>query len=194
MKTLLVIPILLFLFSTRSMAQNLHNLEVGGGWAYVSSNFGVNGFNVGADYWFSPRVSGVFSYDDAWDTSSIGNFVLTPVGQIAIKSHLQNYLFGPRIAFAKKKIKTYEFVPFGEFQIGGTNLHSEVQQTSTGIRQTASDNAFSWMLGGGADYVFSDHWTARANLDFLRTHLANSGQSQLRLVIGVAYSIKSRNR
>jgi opacity protein-like surface antigen len=194
MKTLLVIPILLFLFSTRSMAQNLHNLEVGGGWAYVSSNFGVNGFNVGADYWFSPRVSGVFSYDDAWDTSSIGNFVLTPVGQIAIKSHLQNYLFGPRIAFAKKKIKNYEFIPFGEFQIGGTSLHSEVQQTSTGIRQTASDNAFSWMLGGGADYVFSDHWTARANLDFLRTHLANTGQSQLRLVIGVAYSIKSRNR
>jgi opacity protein-like surface antigen len=194
MKTLLVIPILLFLFSTRSMAQNLHNLEVGGGWAYVSSNFGVNGFNVGANYWFSPRVSGVFSYDDAWDTSSIGNFVLTPVGQIAIKSHLQNYLFGPRIAFAKKKIKNYEFIPFGEFQIGGTSLHSEVQQTSTGIRQTASDNAFSWMLGGGADYVFSDHWTARANLDFLRTHLANSGQSQLRLVIGVAYSIKSRNR
>jgi len=194
MKTLLVIPILLFLFSTRSMAQNLHNLEVGGGWAYVSSNFGVNGFNVGADYWFSPRVSGVFSYDDAWDTSSIGNFVLTPVGQIAIKSHLQNYLFGPRIAFAKKKIKNYEFIPFGEFQIGGTSLHSEVQQTSTGIRQTASDNAFSWMLGGGADYVFSDHWAARANLDFLRTHLANTGQSQLRLVIGVAYSIKSRNR
>jgi opacity protein-like surface antigen len=194
MKTLLVIPILLFLFSTRSMAQNLHNLEVGGGWAYVSSNFGVNGFNVGANYWFSPRVSGVFSYDDAWDTSSIGNFVLTPIGQIAIKSHLENYLFGPRIAFAKKKIKNYEFIPFGEFQIGGTSLHSEVQQTSTGIRQTASDNAFSWMLGGGADYVFSDHWTARANLDFLRTHLANSGQSQLRLVIGVAYSIKSRNR
>jgi opacity protein-like surface antigen len=194
MKTLLVIPILLFLFSTRSMAQNLHNLEVGGGWAYVSSNFGVNGFNVGADYWFTPRVSGVFSYDDTWDTSSIGNFVLTPVGQIAIKSHLQNYLFGPRIAFAKKKIKNYEFVPFGEFQIGGTNLRSEVQQTSTGIRQTASDNAFSWMLGGGADYVLSDHWAARANLDFLRTHLVNSGQSQLRLVIGVAYSIKSRNR
>jgi opacity protein-like surface antigen len=176
------------------MAQNLHNLEVGGGWAYVSSNFGVNGFNVGADYWFTPKVSGVFSYDDTWDTSNIGNFVLTPIGQIAIKSHLQNYLFGPRITFANKKIKNYEFTPFGEFQIGGTHLRSEVQQTISGIKQTASDNAFSWMLGGGADYIFSDHWAARANLDFLRTHLANSGQSQLRLVIGVAYSIKSRNR
>jgi hypothetical protein len=194
MKNLLVIPILLFLFSTRSMAQNLHNLEVGGGWAYVSSNFGVNGFNAGADYWFTPRVSGVFSYDDTWNTSNIGNFVLTPIGQIAIKSHLENYLFGPRIAFANKKIKNYEFMPFGEFQIGGTYLHSAIQQSSTGLKQTASDNAFSWMLGGGANFDISSHWAARANLDFLRTHLANAGQSQLRLVIGVAYSIKSRNR
>src|SRR4029077_20188049 len=147
--TFLVIPVLLFLFSPPSRAQKL---EVGGGWAHVSSNFGVNGFNAGADYWFTPRVSGVFSFDDALDTSNIRNFVLTPVGQIAIKSHLENYLFGPRIAFANKKIKNYEFMPFGEFQIGGTHLRSEVQQTSTGIKQTASDNAFSWMLGGGADY------------------------------------------
>jgi hypothetical protein len=55
------------------MAQNLRNLVVGGGWAYVSSNFGVNGFNVGAAYWFTPRVSRVFSYDDTWNTSNIAS-------------------------------------------------------------------------------------------------------------------------
>jgi opacity protein-like surface antigen len=54
---------------------------------------------------------------------------------------------------------------FAEFRIGGTYLHSEVQQSSTGLKQTASDNAFSWMLGGGADYVVSNHWAARINLD-----------------------------
>jgi opacity protein-like surface antigen len=187
--TFLVIPVLLFLFSTPSRAQKL---EVGGGWAHVTSNFGVDGFNAGADYWFTPRVSGVFSYDDTWNTSNIGNFELTSIGQIAIKSHLENYLFGPRIAFAKKNIKKYQFIPFAEVQIGGTYLRSEVQEPSTGIKRTASDNGFSWMLGGGADYVLSSHWAARANLDFLRTHLANAGQSQLRLVIGVAYSFQSR--
>jgi opacity protein-like surface antigen len=189
--TFLVIPVLLFLFSTPSRAQKL---EVGGGWAHVTSNFGVDGFNAGADYWLSPRVSGVFSYDDTWNTSTLGNFELTSIGQIAIKSHLENYLFGPRLAFAKKNIKTYQFIPFAEAQIGGTYLRSEVQQPSTGIKQTASGNAFSWMLGGGADYVFSDHWAVRANLGFLRSHLANAGQSQLRLVIGVAYSFQSRSR
>jgi len=187
--TFLVIPVLLFLFSTPSRAQKL---EVGGGWAHVTSNFGVDGFNAGADYWFTPRVSGVFSYDDTWNTSNIGNFELTSIGQIAIKSHLENYLFGPRVAFAKKNIKKYQFIPFAEVQIGGTYLRSEVQEPSTGIKRTASDNGFSWMLGGGADYVLSSHWAARANLDFLRTHLANAGQSQLRLVIGVAYSFQSR--
>jgi opacity protein-like surface antigen len=189
--TLLVIPILLFLFSTPSMAQKL---EVGGGWAHVTSNFGVNGFNAGADYWLSPRVSGVFSFDDTWNTSNLGNFVLTSIGQIAIKGHLENYLFGPRVAFANKKIKSYQFMPFAEVQIGGTYLRSEVQQPTTGLKQIASDNGFSWLLGGGADYVLSSHWAARVNLDFLRTHFANSGQSQLRLIIGVAYSFQSRNR
>jgi hypothetical protein len=187
--TFLVIPVLLFLFSPPSRAQTL---EVGGGWAHVTSNFGVDGFNAGADYWFTPRVSGVFSYDDTWNTSNIGNFELTSIGQIAIKSHLENYLFGPRVAFAKKNIKKYQFIPFAEVQIGGTYLRSEVQEPSTGIKRTASDNGFSWMLGGGPDYVLSSHWAARANLDFLRTHLANAGQSQLRLVIGVAYSFQSR--
>jgi opacity protein-like surface antigen len=189
--TFLVIPVFLFLFSTPSRAQKL---EVGGGWAHVTSNFGVDGFNAGADYWFTPRVSGVFAYDDTYDTSSLGNFVLTSIGQIAIKSHLENYLFGPRIAFAKKNIKSYQFIPFAEVQIGGTYLRSELQEPSTGIKRTASDNGFSWMLGGGADYVVSDHWAVRANLGFLRSHLANAGQSQLRLVIGVAYSFQSRTR
>jgi hypothetical protein len=72
--TFLVIPVLLFLFSTPSRG---HKLEVGDGWAHVTSNFGVDGFNAGADYWFTPRVSGVFSYDDTWNTSNIGNFELT---------------------------------------------------------------------------------------------------------------------
>ena len=193
MKTLLVIPILLFLFSTRSMAQNLHNLEVGGGWAYVSSNFGVNGFNVGADYWFTPRVSGVFSYDDTWNTSNIGNFVLTSYRPNCDQKPPSKLPIRPAHCFCQKEDKKLSnSYHLREFQIGGTYLRSEVQEPSTGIKQTASDNAFSWMLGGGADYVLSDHWAARANLDFLRTHLANAGQSQLRLVIGVAYSFKSR--
>jgi hypothetical protein len=188
---LLLVPVVLFSISAPSMAQNL---EVGGGWAHATGDFGLDGFNADIDYWFTPRVSGVLSYDNVWDTSNIGTFELTSIGQIAIKSHLQNYLVGPRIALATKRIKKYEFMPFAEIQIGGTHLHSEVQEASTGSKQVASGDGFSWMLGGGGDYVVSPHWAARANLGFLRTHLANSGQSRLRLVIGFVYSFESRNR
>ena len=192
--TFLVIPVLLFLFTTPSRAQRLGLLEVGGGWTYITSNFGQNGFNVGADYAFTPRVLGVATLDSAWNTSNLGNFVLTPIGQIAIKSHSENYLFGPRIVLRHQKIKQYELMPFVDVQIGGTYLNSAVEQPTTGLRETASDNGFSWLLGGGADYVLSNHWAARANLGFLRTHLANAGHSQLRLAIGVVYSFQTRTR
>ena len=48
------------------------------------------------------------------------------------------------------------------------------------------------MLGGGAGYVLSPHWAARANFDLLRTHFADSGQSRLRFVLGVAYTFGQR--
>lgn len=57
---------------------------------------------------------------------------------------------------------------------------------------SASDSAFSWMLGGGLEYLLNPHWSGRANLEFLRTHLANEGQSRLRLVLGVTYTFGSR--
>lgn len=44
------------------------------------------------------------------------------------------------------------------------------------------------MPGVGADYYFTPHWGARINLDFLRTHLNNEGQSRWRFGLGVTYS------
>jgi hypothetical protein len=192
--TFLLIPVLLFLFTTPSRAQRLGLLEVGGGWTYITSNFGQSGVNAAADYAFTPRVLGVASYDAAWNTSNLGAFVLTPIGQIAIKSYSYNYLFGPRIILKHQKIKKYELNPFVDVQIGGSYLHSAVEQPTTGAREAAADNGFSWLLGGGADYVLSDHWAARGDLGFLRTHLANAGHSQLRLSLGVVYSFQKRTR
>lgn len=43
-----------------------------------------------------------------------------------------------------------------------------------------------------AEYLLSPHWSGRANLDLLRTHIANEGQSRLRLVIGLTYTFGAR--
>jgi hypothetical protein len=130
-------------------------------------------------------------YDSTWDTSSLTNFAFTQVGGVATKSHLQSILLGPRVFFSTSWTDKHKLNPFGEAQFGVSHLSQQVTQTNT-PSVSASDNGFTWMLGGGADYVFSSHWSGRANLDFLRTHLANEGQSRLRLVLGVRYTFGNR--
>jgi hypothetical protein len=73
--------------------------ELNGGYAHISGDGGLDGFNVGAAAWFTPRVSIAFDYDSGWDTSHLGVFELTSTGVIVTKSKLQDYLLGPRIFF-----------------------------------------------------------------------------------------------
>jgi hypothetical protein len=178
---------------TLPQAARGQGLEVGGGYAHVTGDFGTDGFNVGAAWWFTKRVTMAADYDSTWDTSSLTNFTFTQVGAIATKSHLQSFLVGPRIFFSTNWTDKYKLYPFGEAQFGVSHLSQDVTQVGQPTL-SASDTGFTWMLGGGADYLFSDHWSGRANVDFLRTHLANEGQSRLRLVLGIRYTFGNRER
>jgi Outer membrane protein beta-barrel domain len=178
------------------LTASAQTFELNGGYTHITGDQGVDGFSVGTAVWFTHRVSIAADYDDAWDTSTIGQFELTQTGLIVSKSHLQNFLVGPRIFFPgviKSKDKHIaRLLPFGEAQFGVSHLNSTLEDKTTNVSQSASDNAFSWMLGGGADYRFSPHWVGRVKLGFLRTHLAESGQSRLRLSMGVAYTFGKR--
>jgi opacity protein-like surface antigen len=177
-------------------AQVVSKIEASGGWAHVTGNFGLDGFNVGIAGWFNPRVAVAFDYDGVYDTSTVGIFQLSNVGQISSHSHLQDFLFGPRIYFPglikTTKLKAGKrLTPFAEAQFGLSHLHSSVSQVNVGA-QSASDTAFSWMLGAGADYRLNPRWLARLKLDFLRTHFADQGQSRLRLCVEAAYTFGNR--
>jgi Outer membrane protein beta-barrel domain len=188
------------MWPARSRAQDL---ELSGGWEHATSDFGVDGFNLGAAWFFQPRLAIAAQYDGMWDTTRVGTFEFTSVGAIVAQSHLQDFLAGPRFYFPvytingdnnskrKSNHKVYRLYPFAEAQFGVSHLHQSIQQ---GIAPavTNSDSAFSWMLGGGVDYPLTDHWSARGNLDLLRTHLNASAQSRLRLGIGIAYTFGER--
>jgi hypothetical protein len=172
-------------------AQIFHNLEFSGGWTHSTGNNGLDGFNVGTGVWFTRRVEVAFNFDHIHDTTALAEFALTG-GLITTKNSLQNYLIGPRVFFGSKSVKIlHTLQPFGEFQIGGSHLHSEVSQVGAST-QRVSDNAGTWLLGGGGDVVFSRHWAGRINLDLLRTHFVDAGQSRLRIVFGVAYTMGNR--
>ena len=176
------------LIGSRASAQVL---EFNGGWQHITSDNGLDGLGLGVAAWFTPRVSLDFNYDTAYDTSKLGVFELTSVGAITVKNHLQDFMIGPRVFFAHRKIKKYYFEPFGEVRFGGGHLSTRL--TQVGVQSiSASDNAFEWLLGAGADYVLSPHWAARVNMDLLRTHFADTGQSRLQFGIGVAYTFGSR--
>jgi long-subunit fatty acid transport protein len=186
--SLLLVSFLTLMLPRAAQGQGL---ELNGGWAHVTSDFGTDGFNVGAAWWFTKRVTMAADYDSTWDTSSLSSFGFTQIGGIAVKSHLQSVLLGPRIFFSTDWTDKHKLNPFGEAEFGVSHLYQQVKQVNMPNLST-SDTAFSWMLGGGVDYLLTPHWSGRAKLDFLRTHLANEGQSRLRLVLGITYTFGSR--
>ncbi len=187
--------LLLFAFPLPASAQSV---ELSGGYTHISGDGGLDGFNVGAASWVTHRVSLAFDYDSGWDTSHLGAFELTQTGVIVTKSHLQDFLGGPRISFpgVLKNKQTYlpRLWPFAEVQLGCSHLNSRLEDPTTSVSQSASDNAFSWMVGGGADYRLSPHWVGRFKFDFLRTHFADTGQSRLRLGFGIAYTFGNEGK
>jgi hypothetical protein len=167
-------------------------LEVNGGYGHTSGDLGLDGFNVGASWWFTPRVSLAADFDGLWDASRVGVFELSSIGAVSVKSNMQNYLVGPRVFFPRAWKRYPRVVPFGELQFGMTHLHTTLHQVNLPDEATG-DSAFSWMLGGGADYLLRNHWAARVNVDLLRTHLADTGQSRVRFVMGIVYTFGTRN-
>ena len=189
MKSLSVFLALLLASPLLASAQSL---EVSGGYAHISGDNGTDGFNVGAAVRVMRRVSVAFDYDSAWDSSHLGAFELTQTGLIVSKSHLQDFLGGPRISFPGllKNKKTFlpRLWPFAEAQFGVSHLNSSLENPATNVSQSASDNAFSWMVGGGADYRLASHWMGRFKVDFLHTNFADTGQNRVRLGFGIAYT------
>ena len=75
-----------------------------------------------------------FDYDSTWDNSHLGAFELTGSGLIVTKSHLQDFLLGPRISFPGllKDKKTFlpRLWPFAEIEIGSSHLNSSLENPS----------------------------------------------------------------
>ena len=130
MKHLFVFFLLLLASSSLASAQGV---ELSGGYAHISGDGGLDGFNAGAALWLTNRVSIAVDYDSAWDNSHLGVFELTQTGVIITKSHLQDFLVGPRISFPgvlkDKKTHFPRLWPFAEVQLGGSHLSSSLVRT-----------------------------------------------------------------
>jgi hypothetical protein len=180
--------LLLVVVPTATWAQ----FEAGVSYTHLSGNNGLNGFSPSIGWQFNRYVTLVGQADFLWNTSRVGVFDLSrTTGAVTIKSNLQDYLGGARVYIigwkATKKLEKRKILPFGELLFGESRLHQELKDSLGTISLSASDHAFTWVMGGGVDYTLSARWLARGNLDLVRTHFVDSGQSRLRINIGLAY-------
>ena len=190
MKNALYALLVLCAFSLPALAQ--HNYEFGGGYAHVSGNGGLDGFTVATAYSPIPDFQLFLNYDGVFDHTTFGIFAFTQTGLTFVNSHAEGLMTGPRffvpgLLKGHGNIKGHTLHPFIEAGFGDYKLHSSVTQVSTGTT-SAEDRAFAWMIGGGGDFVAYRNFSARINLDLLRTHWVNEGQSHLRLTLGVFWS------
>ncbi len=183
------------------------NAGFNGGYTHITGYQGLNGFDVGAELIVQRPVSIAFDYDSGWNDSTLGVFQVSTVGLTSVKTHMQDWIIGPRayfpLVFKNRSNKEgpcgtswgslRSLMPFIEAQFGESHINSTLTSVGTGSI-SASDTAFTWELGGGADIKLNPRWAFRTKIDLLRTHFTSSGQSHARVVIGLAYSIKPREK
>jgi Outer membrane protein beta-barrel domain len=194
MKYALYAFLVLFSFSLPALGQE--DLEFTGGYRHASGDGGLDGYTVGAGWNPVPHFQLFLDFDSIYDHSNVSAFALTQTGTTIINSHLTEFLTGPRYLMpgllkGHGRIEGHRIIPWAGAGFGEARLHSEVRQQNLGTVQ-AADTAFVWMLNGGADWRLHPHWAVRGDVGLLRTHIASSGQSRLRIGITAVWSWRSR--
>lgn len=184
----------ILLFSLVASVNAFAQLEASFGYSHLSGNFGLDGFNAGLAYHVNRHVTLVGESEFLWDNSQVGVFDLSPtLASLRIKSNEQNYLGGARFRLigwkATHALEKRKLLPFAEVLMGVSRLNQKVTNivTTTPGNFDATDQAFTWALGGGTDYTITHNWLARGSIDFVRTHFVDSGQARVRVHLGLAY-------
>ena len=165
-----------------AMAQDNPKGEVAGNYTYV--NIDTNGSSLGRLNCHGGGGSA------AWNATSylgvVGEFSGCKVTGLpsGASAYTVSYLFGPRLTYRASG----NFEPFGEALFGGVRLSGA----------GASQNAFAFAIGGGADYKFSRSVAIRlAQFDYLYTKFnegtgAPQHQNNFRVQAGIVFRFGGR--
>jgi len=156
--------------------RDLGRFEVYAGYSRMTGSVGLNGWEASAAY--KPRLAPWFGV--LADVS--GHYGTEDIASIKVKSHTYNFLAGPEVYFTR--LRNQKLIPFGHLMFGASTENTDIAGVAfPGVQ----DTAFTWALGGGVDYRFSNHLYGRAKLDLLRTHFLSEGDSRGRFGFGIAY-------
>jgi opacity protein-like surface antigen len=186
MRSLFMSGVLILAAAGSAMAQEYPKGEIAGNYTYIriipggsSQDFNCQGGGGSAAYNLNSYFGAVAEFSGCKVTGlGSGN-----------SAHVITYLFGPRLTYRGSG----NFEPFGEFLLGGADIGG----SGSGLGST-SRNAFSFAIGGGADYKFTRSIAIRlGQFDYLYTKF-NEGtgfpqhQNNFRLQAGIVFRFGGR--
>ncbi len=141
------------------------------GYTHLTGDVGKNGWNA----------TGTYNFNRYWGVEGdiAGYYGNTSLLTINAKNTEYSFLAGPKVRFETDNPK---LVPWGHFLVGVG--HTDLG-TNVGVND--ADTAFTWVLGGGADYVFRPQWAARAKFDLYHTDYFSNGDTHARVGLGIVY-------
>jgi opacity protein-like surface antigen len=151
--------------------------NVGGGWAtatltdnFTGANFDtdhsgfIGGGQLGFNYQIRNLVLGV-EWDFDWTSlDETGRGVFVPSFGVLRASAETDWVttVAARVGLVNERWLVY-------LKVGGGWVHNTVSLTNltTGASASTSDTSGGFLVGGGVEYAFTPHWTARAEYSFL---------------------------
>lgn len=174
MRKFMVLACVLGLFAVSAMAaesEGTPKAEFFGGYQYTHSSVNGSGYGTnGFDFALNGNFNNYFGI-----TADFGAGYTTQSG---VSLHNYTYTFGPQLSLRVNKAYT----PFVHALIGGDRSTASVGGISV------SGNGWATMIGGGADFNFSQHMAFRGGADWFMLH--NNGVSMnknVRMVTGIVF-------
>lgn len=152
------------------------------GYSYMSADLvsnnrdSLNGWNGSVEGKVLPFIGVVADFSGEYGTAPVGSAcpVLGPCPPLSASTHIQNFLFGPRVSVSVAK-----FRPFAEALIGAGHISENASPFSN------SDTSFSYALGGGLDYHLIPLISWRLEGDLMQTRFFSNTQNNVRISTGI---------
>jgi opacity protein-like surface antigen len=183
-----------FLFSLAVQAQVPTSGNVFAGYSYYSadatntisnvSRQGLNGWEASLEGKVLPFIGMVADFGGNYGSQNLPIAVGTcPVGVVcgplSASTHVETFLFGPRVSVSVGK-----FRPFGEVLFGAGHIRiNETSPLPDFIMPT--DTSFATAIGGGLDYKIIRLIAVRVQGDYVQTRFFGATQNNVRISTGI---------
>ena len=184
-----------FLFSLATQAQVPTSGNVFAGYSYYSADAtntisslnrqGLNGWEASLEGKVFPFIGMVADFSGNYGSQNlpiaVGTCAIGVVcSPLTASTHVETFLFGPRVSASVGK-----FRPFGEVLFGAGHIRIKETSPLPDNFITPTDTSFATAIGGGLDYKIIRLIAVRVQGDYVQTRFFGTTQNNLRISTGI---------